>query len=124
MRRNAAADTGHGRIVALDTKSGTPGGEVVAYDPIVTHVRVSGAKLDVIVDSARLGAPSGLTLHEGILFVTDSSRIIAYDLAGHLLARLETGLPAGSLAGIAIGPDGRAYFADRSSGRVLRIDVP
>ncbi len=121
-----AGDTGNGRVVALDPAGARPSGEVVTYDPIEVHARMSGAKLTVVVGSDRLGLPSGLTLFEGVLFVTDalSSRIVAYDLAGHTLASLDTGLPVGALAGIAIGPDGRAYFADRSSRRVLRIDAP
>jgi len=119
-----AADSGNERIVALDTTSGTPGEEVPTYDPIVTHVAMQGAKLVVVVAPGRVSMPSGLTLFRGVLFVTDvlTSRIVAYDRAGHTLATLDTGLPVGSLAGIAVGPDGHAYFADRSSGRVLRID--
>jgi hypothetical protein len=121
-----AADTGNGRLVALDPAGATASGEVVTYDPIQVHARMSGAKLSVVVGSDRLGLPSGLALYQGVLFVTDalSSHIVAYDLAGRTLARLDTGLPVGSLAGIGIGPDGRAYFADRSSRRVLRIDAP
>jgi hypothetical protein len=122
-----AADTGNGRIVALDPAGATRSGDVSEfYDPILVHVHMSGAKLRVVVDSDRLGLPSGLALYQGVLFVTDalSSQIVAYDLAGHTLATLDTGLPVGALAGIAIGPDGRAYFADRSSRRVLRIDTP
>jgi hypothetical protein len=119
-----AADTGHQRIVALDTTSGTPGEDVIEYDNIEIHRKMNGANLAVVVASGRLQMPSGLTLHEGVLFVTDAltSHIVAYDLEGHTLASLDTGLPIGALAGIAIGPDLRAYFADRSSGRVLRID--
>jgi sugar lactone lactonase YvrE len=123
-QRVYAADSGHGRIVALDTTSGTPGNEVTTYDPIATHVEMTGAALRTIVAEGRLGAPSGLVLYRDVLFVTDAltSRIIAFDLAGRTLAQLETGLPPGSLGGIAIGPDGRAYFADSSTARVLRVD--
>ncbi len=119
-----AADSGHGRIVALDTTSGKPGDSVVAYDPIQTHYAMDGAKLHEIVKPGRLGVPSGLTLYEGVLFVTDvlNSNIVAYDAAGHTLATLSTGLPPGSLAGITIGPDGHAYFVDQVSRRVLRVD--
>lgn len=119
-----AADSGHGRIVALDTTSGTPGDSVVTYDPIQTHYAMDGAELREIVKPGRLGVPSGLTLYEGVLFVTDvlNSKIVAYDVSGHTLATLATGLPPGSLGGISIGPDGHAYFADAVSRRVLRVD--
>lgn len=119
-----AADTGHGRIVALDTLTGTANGDIVFYDDIKTHVDMAGASLREIVPPGVLEAPSGLTLYAGVLFVTDnaSSRVMAFDRSGRPLATLETGLPAGSLGGIGIGPDGRAYLTDRSTGRVLRID--
>jgi sugar lactone lactonase YvrE len=119
-----AADTGHGRIVALDTTSGTPGADVTTYDPIETHVAMNGARLFEIVAPGVLEQPSGLTLYQGVLFVTDfaTSRIAALTRSGRLLTTLYTGLPAGSLGAIAIGPDGRAYVTDRGTGRVLRID--
>lgn len=119
-----AADSGHGRIVVLDTTTGEPGADVTTYDPIRTHYAVDGAELRDIVKAGRLGVPSGLTLYAGVVFVTDAltSRIVAYDRLGHTLASLRTGLPPGSLGGITIGPDGRAYFADAVGRRVLRID--
>ena len=119
-----AADTGHGRVVVLDTSTGTPGAPVTTYDPIETHVAMDGAALRVLVRPGTLTQPSGLALYQGVLFVTDftTSRIVAFDGAGRTLATLDTGLPEGSLGGIGIGPDGHAYFTDRSSGSVLRID--
>ena len=41
---------------------------------------------------------------------------------GALLHKLETGLAAGALAGMAIGPDRKLYFVDVIGNRVLRID--
>jgi len=119
-----AADTGHGRIVALDTTSGSPGADVTTYDPIQTHASMNAARLVEIVPPGVLEQPSGLTLHEGVLFVTDfaTSQVAAFTRSGRLLTTLYTGLPSGSLGAIAIGPDGRAYVTDRSTGSVLRID--
>jgi sugar lactone lactonase YvrE len=119
-----AADTGHGRIVALDTKSGHDGGDITTYDPIQTHVLMSGATLSEIVPAATLVEPTGLTLFRGVLFVTDfwSSRIVAFDRRGRLLAKVDTSLPEGSIGGIGIGSDGHAYITERAFGRVLRLD--
>jgi sugar lactone lactonase YvrE len=119
-----AADTGNGRVVALDATSGSADGDVITYDPIQTHVRMSGAALTEVVSPGVLAAPSGLAFHEGVLFVTDhaTSRILALSPSGDVLRKLDTGLPPNSLAGIAIGPDGKAYLADMLGRRVLRID--
>ncbi len=119
-----AADTGHGRVVSLDATSGHEDGKVTAYEPLVAQARMSGATLVEVVPPGLLAQPSGLTLYRGVLFVTDyaSSRIVAFDRAGRRLVTVETGLPTGSLGGIAIGPDGRAYLVDRSTRRVLRLE--
>jgi hypothetical protein len=124
LDRVYATDTGHGRVVTLDTTTGTPGAQVTTYDPIQTHVAMTGADIRPLVPPGTLAQPSGLTLHRGLLFVTDaaSSSVFAFDRSGRVLATLDTGFPAGSLGGIGIGPDGRAYITDRSTGSVLRID--
>ena len=119
-----AADTGHGRIVALDIDTGHDDGLITTYDPIQTHVLMSGATLSEIVPPGTLAAPTGLTLFRGVLFVTDfeSSRIVAFDRSGRILATVDTALPEGSLGGIGIGRDARAYITERATGRVLRLD--
>ncbi|AUX37695.1 MULTISPECIES: hypothetical protein [Sorangium] len=68
--------------------------------------------------------PSGIEVHEGIVYATDhaTSRFYAFDLTGRLVRTLDTGLPAGSLAGFTFGPDGKLYFVDLRSSRVYRID--
>jgi hypothetical protein len=119
------ADTGHGRVVALDTKSGAPGADIVAMEPMASAKTVTGAQLIEVVAPGVLQAPSGLAIKDKVVFVTDNatSKVHAFDLDGKPLRALDTGLPAGSLAGIAIGPDDRVYLVDLARAQALRIDV-
>jgi hypothetical protein len=118
-----AADTGHGRVVALDPKTAREDGIITTYDPIATHALMTGATLNELVPPGKLAAPTGITLYRGVLFVTDfdSSSIVAFARSGRTLASVNTDLPAGSIGGIGIGPDGRAYITERAGGRVLRL---
>ena len=118
------AVAGHARLVRLDTKSGTRGADITQYDGVTVHSRMDGATLSEVVPPGLFVRPSGLTLHQNVLFVTDPAlgRIFAFDLAGRLLRTLDTGLADGALGGIVIGPDEKAYFTDITSGEVLRID--
>lgn len=118
------ADTGHGRVVALDTMSGAPGADIITAEIMASAKSVAGARLIEIVPPGVLEAPSGLELKDKVLFVTDNatSRIYAFDLDGKPLRTLDTGLPAGSLAGIAIGPDDRIYIVDLAQAQVRRIE--
>jgi hypothetical protein len=118
------ADTGHGRVVALDTKSGTPGADIPTAEAMASAKNVSGGRLIEIVAPGVVEAPSGLEIKDKVLFVTDNatSRIHAFDLEGKLLRKLDTGLPPGSLAGITIGPDDRVYLVDLLAAQVRRIE--
>ncbi len=118
-----AADSGHQRIVRLDTTSGTLGPLLPTKEPVVPR-RMDNATLTVLVAPGPLEAPSGIALNDGILYVTDNatSRITAFDLEGNLVRKLDTGLPAGSLAGLTFGADGKIYFVDMLASRVYRID--
>ncbi len=115
------ADTGNARIGQLDTQSGTPGMVVQGFE---TPIQVmDGAQIETVVGD-NLTRPSGLELHDGLLFTTDNgaSRILAFDLDGTLVNYVETGLPAGSLGGLTFGPDDKLYVVDMLGNRVLRID--
>jgi len=120
------ADTGNGRVVRLDTKTGTPGADILAYDPILVHRSMDGAVLEEVVAPGVLERPSGLTLHRGVLFVADNASgvIHAFTTDGEPLRSLETGLVAGELGGVAIGPAGQAFFTNVKSAEVTRIDLP
>ncbi len=118
-------DTGSTRVIRMDTTSGRRGG---ALSPIWEPLARSGTMVDVfaeeVVAPGTLTEPSGLALHEGVLYVSDhaTSELFAFDLAGNLLRKLATGLPEGTLAGIAVGPDDRLYLVDMLQGGVYRID--
>jgi hypothetical protein len=118
------ADTGNGRIVKLDAQSGVPDGEISpVYEPLQGTVAFADAVVTEVVAPGLLERPSGLELHGGLLYVTDNatSRIYAFDLEGNEVRRLDTGLPAGSLAGLTFSPDGVLYFVDLTSSDVYRI---
>lgn len=118
------ADTGNSRIVTLDTTSGTLGAKVTPKEPMAQDAMMTGATIAEFT-SGTLQAPSGLEIHNEILYVSDNatSRITAFALdTAKPLNYLDTGLPAGSLMGMAFGPDGRLYIVDAVGSQVLRID--
>jgi hypothetical protein len=120
------ADTGNGRVVRVDSTSGMPGEPLICDDIQLgnTVAQVVDSTVEVIVPAGVLEQPSGLALSGDVLFVTDSatSRIVAFSLDGEELGAFDTGLPPGTLAGIVVGPDGRAYISDLSTGVVRRIE--
>ena len=122
-----AADTGGGRIVVLDPSGAAPAGPIVPqYEPLALSQTLSGGTVSELVPpGSGLVQPSGLEIHDGVVYVSDhqTSEIHAFDLEGQLLRSLRTGLPPGSLGGIAINPaDGKMYFVDIPSAAVVRID--
>ncbi len=118
------ADTGHKRLLKLNTTSGTPGRSFPGDEPVRARRHVDGAALIELVPPGTLEAPSGIEVRGGLVFVSDNatSRLHAFDLEGRLVRTLDTGLPAGSLAGITFGPDGKLYLVDMVSSRVYRVD--
>jgi hypothetical protein len=119
------ADTGNGRLAVLDTSTGTVGGQYGPNYDGGSQATVSGSELSTLVDGAEAGLqmPSGIALHEDMLFVVDhaTSFIWAFDLDGEIVDWLETGIAPNSLMGIEIDTDGRIYIADALSNRVMRI---
>jgi hypothetical protein len=119
------ADTGDARIISVDPSSATDGSSIMTYEELKggSGAKV-GAKVVELVPAGLLEKPSGLALANDVLFVTDNatSRIYSFDASGKRLQTLETGLPAGSLAGIALGPDNKIYFTDLHTGSVRRIE--
>ncbi|MDP2273201.1 MAG: hypothetical protein Q8N23_19235 [Archangium sp.] len=122
------ADTGNGRIVKMDTTTGTRGPRLQSFEPMAAHYRMENAVAADVVSklSALVEAPSGLELKNDLLYVSDNgnSRISVFTLSGERVNYLDTGLPPGSLAGMAFGPDEKLYIVDMVGNRVLRIDPP
>ena len=118
------ADTGHKRILKLDTTSGTLGKSFPGQETIKARKYMDGAVLTELVPPGTLETPSGIEVQDGFVFVSDNatSKFYAFDAQGQIVRTLDTGLPAGSLAGFTFGPDGKIYFVDMISGRAYRID--
>lgn len=114
------ADTGAGRIMRLDTASGMNIGGLPGDWDGATYEGVEGADYELVVDG--LDEPSGLTLHDGRILVSEhgTGDIIAFDLDGTEVDRLAT--PAKRIMGITIGPDGALWYADAGRNEVVRVD--
>ena len=119
------ADSGAGRVVRLDTGSGVESASPLFpnYDNLVNTRVIDDAILTEVVPPGSVTTPSGLALHEGVLYVTDNatSLIHAFSLDGEHLRSLDTGLPAGSLTAFVVGPDGLGYYVDKPNASVFCI---
>jgi len=120
------ADTGNSRVGRLDTSSATEGAALPMKEKIDSAIKMEGATVVDIVTakSKQLTHPSGIELYNDLLYVSDTetSRISAFTLKGKRVNYLDTGLPKGSLAGMAFGPDKKLYIVDMIGNRVLRVD--
>ncbi len=119
------ADPGNGRVVKLDTKSGTRSTKLATKEPQKGgHYKMVDAVLTEVIPKGVLTTPSGLELRNDILYVSDhgTGRIVAFDLEGKELNSLDTGLGPGALAGMAFGPDNKLYFVDMKGDRLMRVD--
>jgi hypothetical protein len=119
-------DTGHARVLSVDPSTATPGDEIKKYELLAASGAMEGAEVSTLIAAGKLERPSGIALADDVLYVTDNatSRIHTFDITGKALRIFDTGLPAGSLAGITLGPDGSLYLSDLLSGSAYRIDVP
>jgi len=121
------ADTGNRRIAVLDTDTGDVGGSVSPnYDNVSVHREVDDAEITTFVDRevADMGEPSGLALHDGVLYVSDNRMGIlwAFGLDGTLRDWIDLERGEGSLMGIAFDEDGRLHVVDGDEEEILRID--
>jgi len=119
------ADTGNHRIISISFKQTRTGLRLRGFPMDGAIYQELGAQVSVVVDrGGELIAPSGLAVDQGIIYTTDNATgfIHAYTLDGTLVNSLDTGLGAGNLAGLTVGPDRRIYLVSVNQNRVLRID--
>lgn len=118
-------DTAGGRVLRLAIASGVPGVNVPTNDPIPVHRRMDDVSLEQVVAPGSLSAPSGIALSSDRVIVTDNatSRIWWFEFDGTPVGSVDTGLPAGSLSGIAIGPDDKLYLSDLRTGTAYRVEA-
>ncbi|MFT4979444.1 MAG: sugar lactone lactonase YvrE, partial [Myxococcota bacterium] len=120
------ADTGNNRITVLDTNSGEEGGSLRSQERGVDHhewVDVDYSTLISGEDVDGMDLPSGIALVDGTLLVTDNQNgtIIAFDLDGSEVARLDLELEAGALMGIEARSLSDIWVTDAIGNQVLRI---
>lgn len=120
------ADTGNKRVLRIDTTTGTKARKLPVIEPGTVVEEWNGAVWDELVpaSSGLLQEPSGLALFQETLYVGDraTGTVLAFDLDGKFVARLDTGLEPGALMGIEVGPDERLYLVDATGNRVLRVE--
>ena len=119
------ADTGNARIVRLDTTKGTKGDGLERRNEILEEEAVmGGTTVEELVAPGTLSKPSGLEVKGNLIYVTDTatSTFHVFDKTGLEVRKLKTDLPAGSLSGMAFGPGGKLFFADKVASKVYRID--
>ena len=90
-----------------------------------THYEMTGALLSNFIDGVTFGleAPSGLALVDDILFVTDNetSEIVAFDMDGEEVDRLNTGVARGSLMGLVAPSLDDLWLVSATENRVYRL---
>ena len=120
-----AADPGNGRVISFDpTDAERVGGIRPQYEPLAFDATYAGGTLsELVAPGGRLDTPSGLAIHDDVLYVGDNTTglIHAFELDGTWLRSLDTGLPEGHLAGLEVSPDGVMYFVDMLGSEVLRV---
>lgn len=122
------ADTGNNRIATLDPSIGEMGARITPNYDGGAQYAWNGGVIETWVDGSdvMLEVPSGLELHDGMVFVSDNklSRIVAIDQAkGSLVDYIDLSeqVPTGGLMGMAFASDGSLYVVDAVNSQIVRI---
>lgn len=118
-------DGGNKRILRMLAHSGIQSKQLPLINEILAdHWEMSGLVWEVFIPAnAGLVSPSGIEIKGNRLFVTDydNGDIICYDTnSGAELSRVQSG--ERGIMGITIGPDGKLYFVNAISNKIIRID--
>jgi hypothetical protein len=129
LSRVYAADTANGRIVSLNPNTGSLGGYIEPNYDGGTQRYMDGAELSVLIDGSQFEPamlkPSGMELHDDILFITDhaNSVIYGFDRDGNLIDYLETGMASGSLMGMTFDTEGSLLIVDSQNNGIIKFSV-
>ena len=120
------ADTGNNRVLVLDTESGERGKKLSTQEPGVDHYEVDDADSWTLLDGDDEGwdKPSGLAIHEGVLYISSfsSGAIYAYDLdSGELIDWVETGRK--KVTGIEVVSEDEIWFIDAKADKAFRLEA-
>ena len=120
------ADTGNSRILKLDIRSGQRGDILLPnFDFVRVHHQMNDAEYEEIeLGGEPMGKPSGLLLHDGLLYVVDYSfsEFRVFTTQGEPVRTLYTDFEPESLGVLVLGPDDRIYFNVPGRGEIYRIN--
>jgi hypothetical protein len=115
------ANTGAGEVLWVDSSSGEENRNLSQnLEPLEEYTEWVDTDHEVFADDFE--DPSGVWLHNDVLFVSDhaTGEIVALDMNGDELERIDTG--AESIMGITVGPEGKLWYVDAGANELVRID--
>ena len=119
------ADTGNNAVKILDITSGEVGASLPKNEPGTVHKQMENTDIWTVIDGRDHGmeAPSGLTIIDETLFVTDNatSVIHAFELDGTPVDSFQTGLQEGALMGIYASSIDDLWFTDAVDDKLWRL---
>lgn len=115
------ADTGTGRVMRLDTRSGAVTRDGDCYDYLAECSIVEGVTVEPLIEG--LTEPSGVELHDGQLWVSDHATgvIHVYTLDGVALDAQDTS--ASGIMGMTFDAAGHLWYADGDGDRIVAIGL-